>query len=295
MKYRLPCLFFASLLGLAGCSEEVPDSVFSKPASPILYEVSDADGKTEAWLFGTIHSLPDGVEWRTEKLEDVVGKADLLVVEIAELEDQRAMTQTFNSLAVTPGQPDISRKVPEEYRPALFDMIRRAGLRPSDFRATETWAAALTLAQVGETGKAANGADRALLLEFADGQIHELEGTKKQLGIFDQLPEVEQRELLVEVILDVERRASDPGKTRFAWLTGNLDELERLGSTGLLADPELRAALLVDRNVDWIEQLMPILETSQVPLVAVGTAHLVGSEGLPAMLENRGFTVTRVQ
>ena len=295
MKRKLPCLVFASLLGLAGCSEEVPDSVFSQPASPILYQVNDSDGNTEAWLFGTIHSLPDGVEWRTKKLEDVVGKADLLVVEIAELEDQRAMTQTFNSLAITRGQPDISRKVPEEYRPALFDMIRRAGLRPSDFGATETWAAALTLAQVGETGQASNGADRALMLEFADSQIHELEGIRKQLGIFDQLPEVEQRELLVEVILDVERRTSDPGKTRFAWLTGDLEELERLGSTGLLADPELRAALLVDRNIDWIEQLLPILDTTQVPLVAVGTAHLVGSDGLPAMLEKKGFKVTRVQ
>ncbi|HAU22571.1 MAG TPA: TraB/GumN family protein, partial [Erythrobacter sp.] len=258
-------------------------------------EVSDPDGQTEAWLFGTIHSLPDDVEWRTEKLDDIVSMADMLIVEIAKLDDQDEMAETFNSLAVTPGQPDISLRVPQEYRPALFDLIRRAGLRPADFRATETWAAALTLAQVGEKGKAANGADRTLVLEFPDHRIREFEGAGKQLGVFDQLPESEQRELLVEVILDVERRAADPGKTRYAWLTGDLEELERASSTGLLADPELRAALLVNRNLDWIAQLEPILEEDERPLVAVGAAHLVGPDGLPSMLEDRGYTITRLQ
>lgn len=295
MMRRAASLVLASLLTLAACSEKPPESVFGRPASPVLYEVTDSEGQTEAWLFGTIHALPDGVDWRTEKLNTVVGKADLLIVEIAQLEDQNAMAKTFNSLAVTSGQPDISRKVPLEYRPALFDLIRRGGLKPSDFRATETWAAALTLAQVGEAGEAANGADRALLLDFADHPIRELEGVEKQLGIFDQLPESEQRELLLEVILDVERRKANPGKTRYAWLTGDLEELERLSSTGLLADPELRAALLVDRNLDWVEQLEPILEGKPLPLVAVGTAHLVGPDGLPAMLESEGYTVTRIQ
>jgi uncharacterized protein YbaP (TraB family) len=295
MKRALASLGLAGLITLAACSEDPPESVFGKPPSPLLYEVANSEGETEAWLFGTIHVLPKGVDWRTEELDSVVSEADLLIVEIAQLENQDAMANIFNSLAVTPGQPDILRRVPEEYRPALFDLIRRAGLRPSDFRATETWAAALTLAQVGETGDASNGADRALLLDFAGRSVREFEGTRKQLGIFDQLPESEQRELLVEVILDDERRKTDPGKTRFAWLTGDLDELERLTETGFLADPELRAALLVDRNLDWLEQLRPILDAPDVPLVAVGTAHLVGPDGLATMLESEGYKVTRLQ
>lgn len=285
----------AGLFLIAGCSEPIEESAIGKAPSPLLYEVKDREGHTEAWLFGTIHALPDGVEWRTERLESVIGQADLLIVEIAGLDDQGSMAQIFNTLAVTPNQPSIATKVPQEYRPALFDLIRRAGLSPSDFSATETWAAALTLAQVGETGKSANGVDKALLLAFPNHRVLELEGTEKQLGIFDQLPESEQRELLVEVILDVERRTKDPGKTRYAWLTGNLAELEELDSTGLLADPELRAALLVNRNSDWVEQLKPMMEQPDRPLVAVGTAHLVGPDGLPAMLEEQGFTVTRIQ
>ena len=295
MMRRVASLVLASLIMLAGCSEEPQESVFGKPPSPLLYEVSNNEGQTEAWLFGTIHALPDGVAWRTEKLESVVGQADFLIVEIAGLDNRAAMAEIFNELAVTPGQPGIASKVPQEYRPALFNLISRAGLEPSDFSATETWAAALTLAQVSEIGEASNGADRALMREFANHRIREFEGTDKQLGIFDRLPESEQRELLLEVILDVERRAADPGKIRNAWLSGDVDELERASSTGLLADPELRAALLVNRNLDWVKQLEPMLEQDERPLVAVGTAHLVGPDGLPAMLEKEGYTVTRIQ
>lgn len=264
--------------------------------SPLLYEISDRNGHVSGWMFGTIHSLPSTTHWRTHTLEQVVAEADILVVEIAALEDQAALRDTFSQLATTPDQPDIGLKVPQESRPILFDLIGKSGLSPSDFSATETWAAALILAQANNDGNGSvNGADRALLRDFAHREVREFEGAERQLGIFDALPEGEQRDMLMAVLSEAERHEKDPAKLRRAWLAGDLNALEDATTRGLLADPELRVALLTARNADWMQQLLPMLQSNDRPLVAVGTAHLVGPDGLAAMLEAHGYKVRRIQ
>lgn len=246
-------------------------------------------------MFGTIHSLPDGFSWRTAKLDEVVEAADSLIVEIADLEDSAALFETYRSFAMTPNMPDIATRVPAEHRPALFELIDRAGFEPKDFHALETWAVALNLAQVYETGDSDNGADLAMLRAFAGRPITELEGAEIQLGIFDTLPEKEQSDLLVAVISEADMRRDDPGALRRAWIGGDEAELEKATAQGMMADPELREALLVGRNRDWAGKVDKSLKGPQRPLIAVGTGHLVGADSLSVMLEQRGYTVTRIQ
>lgn len=294
MIWRAALAALAALL-LAGCEQADPPPADRTPASPILYKLELGSGEAQAWLFGTIHSLPNRTQWRTPELEAAIADADMLMVEIAAIENEPGIRATFSRLATTPGQPDVGMKVPESHRPKLFEMIRDSGFSPSELSSTETWAVALLLAQLGETGDSANGADRAIIREFVGRDIMEFEGAERQLGIFDGLPEGEQRDLLAGVIDDFERHESDPGELRRAWLAGDEEALIKATESGILADAELRAALLTDRNRDWLEQLVPVLEQGRRPLVAVGAAHLVGPYGLAEMLRQRGYTVTRVQ
>ena len=71
--------------------------------------------------------------------------------------------------------------------------------------------------------------------------------------------------------------------------------LERLVSQPLSAYPNLRAALLTDRNKAWVEIIEAQLAAGRRPLVAVGAGHMLGPQGLPQLLAARGFTVTRLQ
>ena len=68
--------------------------------------------------------------------------------------------------------------------------------------------------------------------------------------------------------------------------------LEDATTRGIMADPELREALLVGRNRAWTQPLLEALKARGKPLVAVGTAHLVGPDGLVALLQERGYTVS---
>lgn len=283
------------LLALGGCKQDPRTAADDDAPAPLMWEIRDQSGEIRGWLFGTIHALPDGARWRTPLLERAVEQADLLAVEIATLDDRDGMAQIFTRLATSPDLPDIGLRVPEGSRPELFGLIEHADYKPADFSRIETWAAALILAQAGDNGDAANGADLALLRDFAGRKVHEFEGAESQLGIFDSLPETEQRDLLVAVLEEVGANEADPERLRRAWLKGDARTLETAASTGLMEDPELREALLVARNRDWIGQLDAILASGERPLIAVGTAHLLGPDGLPALLARRGYTAQRIQ
>ena len=59
--------------------------------------------------------------------------------------------------------------------------------------------------------------------------------------------------------------------------------------------PVLYEVLLKRRNQAWASALEERMQGSGVDLVNVGALHLVGADGLPALLAARGFEVTRVQ
>jgi uncharacterized protein len=64
---------------------------------------------------------------------------------------------------------------------------------------------------------------------------------------------------------------------------------------GMLEDRELRQALLIARNRAWAERIARLIARGQQPFVAVGAAHLLGKDGIPALLANQGYMVRRIQ
>lgn len=60
-------------------------------------------------------------------------------------------------------------------------------------------------------------------------------------------------------------------------------------------NPALYDALLRRRNIAWTNRLVAEMAGSGTELVNVGALHMLGPDGLPALLAARGFTVERVQ
>ncbi len=282
------------ILFLAACSDAADKGADGPPANPLFYEIASADGTVEGWMVGTIHALPDGVSWKTNTIAEAIRSADVLVVEVAALEDRGKTATTFAELGTSPAQPPLERRVPADMSASLAALLDRGGIDPNRFASTETWAAAIMLAQIGAIGDPANGVDRALIRAFAGRPVQELEGVRGQLAIFDRLPEASQRSMLAAVIRESEDRGDDPARLQRAWLAGDAAVIEEATRTGILADPVLREALLTKRNRAWATAILPMLEAGPRPLIAVGTAHLVGAEGLASLLQAQGYRVRRL-
>lgn len=296
IRTRLLTAILALLVAACGNEASEPSAAASADGFPAFYEIAGRGGELEGWLFGTVHALPPDVEWRSKRLDAAIGQADLLLVEVADLSDRSGMARIFRSMAFddVPASSLRTRITPAA-RPD-FDLLLAQGELPTGHLDTmESWAAALTLAQQASTGDPEYGADRILIAEFGGRRVVELEGVRRQLALFDSLPETEQVDLLEAVIAEASGRKDRAAEMTVAWKTGDLPALEKSSGEGLLGDPELRAVLLTSRNEAWVSRLLPMLGRSERPLIAVGAAHLLGDDGLAALLAREGYTVRRVQ
>lgn len=277
-------------LALAACARPAP-------VTPALWQVDGPHGE-RAWLFGTIHALPDPVDWRSQRVDAAMAEADRLVMEIAAIEDSKAIAAEFARLDATPGLPPLAERLPPEQRPQLAAVLARTGIPAGKLDGSESWAAALMLAQALQnlTGSdSGNGIDRAVARAMRGKRLGELEGAARQLALFDGLPESEQRQLLGHAISGDSDGAAETARLARGWSRGDMALLEAEAGRGMLADPELREALLTGRNRDWAGQLDTMLRGGGRPFVAVGAMHLAGPDGLPALLSARGWKVTRLQ
>jgi uncharacterized protein YbaP (TraB family) len=248
------------------------------------------------WVFGTVHALPDGLEWKTETIDDAVARADSLVLEIVDPADESGARDAFLRLGTTPGQPPLADRLPDELHDELRVALAETRLAANQFGTLEDWAAALTLAFAMESRNGfdpENGADRALQAAAKGRPVIGLETLEGQLGLFDSLPPREQRALLAAVV-------AESGDTRAgrrlveAWARGDIAALDREAHRGMLADPRLREALLVARNRAWAQQIAAMLQARRRPFVAIGAAHVAGTDGVPALLAAQGYEVRRV-
>lgn len=269
----------------------------AEPARPALWQVDGPAGE-RAWLFGTIHALPDPVTLDSPAFSAAVEQADRLIVEVAALEDDARTAKVFAQLANATDAPPLSQRVPPELRLQLDRLLAENRIDADRFSRMDTWAVALALTQVlsAKAGdRSDNGADRLVLRAMRGKPVSEFEGAERQLAIFDGLPEREQADLLALVVRSASGNAAESRALQAAWRKGDLTALSALDAKGLLADPELREALLVARNQAWLAQLVPLMKRGQKPLVAVGALHLVGPDGLTVRLKAQGFRVTRLQ
>jgi uncharacterized protein YbaP (TraB family) len=282
-------------LFLAACASPAPAEPAARPA---MWKLSDPD--TTIYLFGTIHILPKDFAWRTKRFEQAAAAADTLVLEIADQSDPAASAGIFRTMAASPGLPPLLDRVPEEQRPALAKLIKKAGLAENQLDGFETWAAALTLGASLYTDiglSAEQGVERQLTAQFTGKKkpIEGLETTPQQLGYFDTLPEAAQRRLLTSMIEEAEGAADQFEAMASAWSSGDVDKIAVTFDDEMRLSPDLAGVLLHQRNAQWADWVEQRMAKPGTVLVAVGAGHLAGDRSVVELLEARGLKVERVQ
>ena len=269
-------------------------------AAPALWRVSDGD--SQVYLFGTIHALKSDAGWRTPLYDRVLAQAGTVWfetdMESGDPDTMRLLIQRYGS---DPDRP-LSRKLAPADVGKLAqqaDLSRIDHLRP--------WAAALMLSMRPVLGRGATvekGADLTIT-RSARGEakrIRTFETLEDQARMFASLPERAEVRYLTDVIHERGhgprmRLSLRPGSLEAAWRAG---DLARLGGDVIRQmqdeNPALYDALLKQRTIAWADRLtQEMTTTSGVELVNVGALHMVGVDGLPALMLAHGFRVERLQ
>jgi uncharacterized protein YbaP (TraB family) len=282
----------AAFIGLIGSAAS---------AAPAMWRVT-APG-ADLYLFGTLHALDPNAQWRTPAYDAAYEKAKVVWFE-ADLggADPASIGLLLNRYGVDPAKGLSQKLAPGDLAvlKSQADLARIDHLRP--------WAAAMMLSMqpvLSRGAAVASGADAEITRQARAGgkQIKTFETLEDQARMFASLPESAEVAYLEGVIHERARPTArislHPSATSLEaeWLAGDLARLGPALVRDMSRDnPSLYDALLKDRNLAWADALTRELASANgVELVNVGALHMVGDDGLPALLKARGFKVERIQ
>lgn len=294
-------LLLVALLG-PGCASTPTPAPASSPEQAFLWEVkgAQAQGGT-AYVAGSIHLARPGELSLPASMEEAFARADALVVEVdVGTVDAAAMQRFIVERGMLPAGQRLSERLEPETAKLLGQAAERTGLPLAGLERMRPWVVAVTLSVMDlqrsgyETGL---GLDR-VLLERARGskEIIELESAEGQLRLLAELPEPLQDAMLHDQLRRSEHFTQGLERITAAWAAGDAEGMAALVFQGE-KDPALQPVyekLFYERNARMAEQVGALLSQPRTVFVVVGAGHVVGPQGVLALLEKQGYRVRQL-
>ena len=270
----------------------------SSNGAGLVYQVEGPNGRF--YLAGSMHLLHAERASLPAPLERAYRNSASIVMEI-DTDDGDAQDAGARLLEAAQLAPDTSLQalLGEARWNTVRSALAEAGFDAERASRFEPWGLALLLTQAGfaRQGYTSAAGVEQQWTERArrDGKpISGLETAAMQIALLDGLDMNVQRQMLDLTLEEVQEMPQMLDELEDAWRAGDLQRLEALLLEGYRQMPELYTALLVERNRRWVSQIRAWPTTSPPRLVLVGALHLVGEQGLPALLQRAGYTVERL-
>jgi len=277
----------------------------------IAWLVAGLDGQTRhfmwkvegeggsAYLLGSLHVLTP--EWYPlhPTINRAFDESNVLVeeIDIAEASDPTLMMSALAKAMLTDGRTldkliaaDLYADVKKRSEAVGMPMIAVDRMKP--------WLVAISL--MTPTLQAAGfkpelGVDKHFYDRAVNAKMprQALETLQYQLDRFDGLPMPLQEAMLRSTLNDLDMEVGNIKEMAQTWASGNVAALEKMTLASLKEFPELYTRLLLERNHNWIPHVERCLKQNAGCFIVVGAAHLVGPDGLPTLLEKKGYKVTQ--
>jgi len=273
---------------------------------PFLYKIS---GTKPSYLFGTIHVPDDRLAMPAQSLKDAFHDAEEVVTELP-LDDTSPAHAM--QLAGMPNGKSLTTELPKPVYERLKKVLTDKGLGMAMpmMDHMKVWAVAIQVGLLDHLQELMGGKkpidvvlhDRAKEL---GKKTSGLETEAEQLTVFDTLSKDEQSRFLEEAL---DERDADAAAHRDSftalmnlYLAGDetplLTQLNQGFDLKKPLDQKIMKRLITDRNKVMTDRISAKLKATpgKTYLFAVGSAHLLGDDGIVAQLKKKGLTVERVQ
>ena len=266
--------------------------------APAIWVAKDFD--STLYLFGTVHLLPDDLDWQKEDMRAAFKDSGTIFFEVDSGTDaQVEATVLATSLGMRKDGLRLSGSL-DSYQLKLLDAAAHNGkLTVAALDSMKPWLASefLTVAAATNAGLSSElSADEALKSRAKREQknIIYLETIEDQIRVSADQPEFVQMTLLTETLEGFNSLGDDLNDVAQSWAVGRTDYLAREMVLALKnKSPDFYNTLLVERNRKWSKTLTRWMEDSGTGFVAVGASHLLGGDSLIDMLREQGYQVSR--
>ena len=281
-------------------------SVQARPADAkrqsVLYKVSQ--GGKAIYLFGTVHVGTAAFYPFAPEVQQALSEASELVLEL----DTRS-SDAFSKAVLQHGSygkgEHIKNFVTAATMARLTEALHAVGITVASVAHLKPWLIANILMglELQRSGYERSQGNEFVLLEDAQARgttVIELESADYQLALFDTLsPEQSERYLLESLAALADGTSLRKARSTIdAWASGDgsaLDALlrEAIDGDSVTAD-FTRKVLLGKRNPVMAERIEHLMQEKRTAFVGVGLLHMLGTDGLPRLLAQRGYHVERM-
>lgn len=259
------------------------------------------DGRTNTiYVLGSIHLLREQDHPLPSVVDSAYDDAEVIVMELDMDDMDPAYAQmAFNRAGVLTDGRTLRDLMGDDAYSQAVEMAAIVDIPLDMLAQSEPWLAAMTveimlLYRVGFDPLL--GVEMTMTSRAArDGKpIEGLETIDEQLAFLDGLPLDVQSEMLIQTLAEGVSLGESIDELIDAWHHGDVATLEG----DLLSMPEGQSefveVLITNRNRRWAEAIAGWLDDDQDYLVIVGAMHLVGDDGVPALLKKRGLGIQQL-
>jgi uncharacterized protein YbaP (TraB family) len=265
-------------------------------AHPAIWKVHGRGGST-AYLFGSIHLIPNNLDWRSPEVARAMQRSDTFVFEVM-LNDETEHTvaayiRDHGTLA--PGmslRQMLSPAAKVDYDAALV----QTGLRLEDVDSMRPWYASITLdvSDMIRRNYDPGGVDKQIFVWANNRNLYlrAFETVQQQLAMLAPSgPKLEMESFELE-LKDLKTASNNLVPLVDAWSNGDVATIDRITSGEMKNYPHVQKAIFTDRNARWTKLIRTWLsEKPRTYFICVGAAHLAGANGVPTLLRKAGYQV----
>ncbi|HEX7650970.1 MAG TPA: TraB/GumN family protein [Noviherbaspirillum sp.] len=265
-----------------------------------LYRIRHPGGT--AWLFGTVHvGTPEFSSLGPEAMQ-ALAASSRIALEL-DVRDDAAFQSALQKYGLYSGNDGLNAHLSAATLALLRVELNRAGVPYANVGRMKPWLLAnlLVALQLERAGyERRNGVETWLAAQAESKPLHELESADYQMSLFDGMSEADQEQYLREQLAELGsgetlRRSRE---LISAWAAADSKAQERVMTEELsektLSADFMRRTLLAKRNPEMATRIEDLLKKEGDAFVAVGLLHLLGENGIPALLQRRGYKVEKV-
>ena len=264
-----------------------------------MWQINGASNRI--YLLGSVHVLRQQDHPIPTAIEKAYQDAEILIMEIdVDDLDPIEMAGMINELGVIKDGSTLQEIMGPSLYEEAADYASQLDIPFLMLAQTEPWLAAITIEQMMLLRIGFNpeyGIEFHLSAKAGEDskEILGLESVREQLEFLDKLSLSAQRSLLIQTLRESLNIEENLDLLIDAWRHGDIVFLEENLLAEMQRYPELYRTLVVDRNEAWVEQIRNLIGKQDDYLIVVGTLHLVGDDGLPALLSEIGITTNQLR
>ena len=290
-------LVFMVLVTLVGCNPKSSED--KRPvAEGFIWEATSSQGEVVT-LVGTMHPAPNTHILLNDKLKEILNSSDVLTVEVDVTLDNN-LDKNNKSMYLDTGDT-IENYLSQDEVTKLSEILKSYNVNIDKVKNYNSHVIAQLISNLvlGKINYNAGSTDMLLIIEAKKNKIEvdEIESMDFQINLLKDLFDWETLKLMINEYDDeyVNEELEIATNLFNNYVNSDIESAEKIEVLAREEDSETYNIISTERNKAMADKIDELIKDGKKRVVAVGYRHYVGEDSVLDFLEEKGYTIEKLE